>query len=204
MFFENENKFKKVLSDSYSDDDIRHYLPDAKIIEYKDLSRYNNIFELLPEDKSYVFILVETKKRSGHWSFLGRLGSGATNGRLLYFDSYGKSVDEELKFIKVRMEYYEDQDQKYEFVNQYVLQYDMMPFIKEWMDECDDEIKSVKLLNKMKLNQLFCGDFVKCCLKLVNISKEIEKNAPPDLREKLEEGKGKIMKFICTNQSLYL
>ena len=113
-------------------------------------------------------------------------------------------LKEELKFIKIRMEYYEDQDQKYEFVNQYVLQYDMMPFIKEWMDECDDEIKSVKLLNKMKQNQLFCGDFVKCCLKLVNISKEIEKNAPPDLREKLEEGKSKIMKFICTNQSLYL
>jgi superfamily II RNA helicase len=112
-------------------------------------------------------------------------------------------LKEELKFIKVRMEYYEDQDQKYEFINQYVLQYDMMPFIKEWMDECDDEIKSVKLLNKMKYT-IFCGDFVKCCLKLVNISKEIEKNAPPDLREKLEEGKGKIMKFICTNQSLYL
>jgi superfamily II RNA helicase len=113
-------------------------------------------------------------------------------------------LKEELKFVKVRMDYYEDQDQKYEFVNHYVLQYDLMPFIKEWMDECDDEIKSVKLLNKIKQNQLFCGDFVKCCLKLVNISKEIEKNASPDLREKLEEGKGKIMKFICTNQSLYL
>jgi superfamily II RNA helicase len=113
-------------------------------------------------------------------------------------------LKEELKFVKVRMDYYEDQDQKYEFVNYYVLQYDLMPFIKEWMDECDDEIKSVKLLNKIKQNQLFCGDFVKCCLKLVNISKEIEKNASPDLREKLEEGKVKIMKFICTNQSLYL
>ena len=113
-------------------------------------------------------------------------------------------LKEELTFVKVRMEYYEEQDQKYQFINQYVLQYDLMPFIKEWMDECDDEIKSVKLLNKIKLNQLFCGDFIKCCLKLVNISKEIEKNAPPDLREKLEEGKGKIMKFICTNQSLYL
>ena len=113
-------------------------------------------------------------------------------------------LKEELKFIKVRMEYYEDQDQKYEFVNQYVLQYDLMPFIKEWMDECDDELKSVKLLNKIKQNQLFCGDFVKCCLKLVNISKEIEKNADLDLKEKLEEGKSKIMKFICTNQSLYL
>jgi superfamily II RNA helicase len=113
-------------------------------------------------------------------------------------------LKEEIKFVKERMEYYEDQDQKYEFVTSYVLQYDLMHFIKEWMDDCDDEIKSVKLLNKMKLTGGFCGDFVKCCLKLVNISKEIEKNAPPDLREKLEEGKSKIMKFICTNQSLYL
>jgi superfamily II RNA helicase len=112
-------------------------------------------------------------------------------------------LKEELKFIKVRMEYYEDQDQKYEFVSNYVLQYDLMSFIKEWMDDCHDEISSVRLLNKMK-HTIFCGDFVKCCLKLINISKEIEKNAPPDLREKLEEGKGKIMKFICTNQSLYL
>ena len=99
MFIENENKFKKILSYSYSDDDIRHYLPDAKIIEYKDLSRYNNIFELLPEDKSYVFILVETKKRSGHWTCLFRVGNGATNGIFYYVDSCGKSVDDELKFI---------------------------------------------------------------------------------------------------------
>jgi superfamily II RNA helicase len=112
-------------------------------------------------------------------------------------------LKEEIKFVKVRMEYYEDQDKKYEFINQYILQYDMMSFIKEWMDDCHDEIESVKLLNKMKCS-IFCGDFVKCCLKLINISKEIEKNASPDLREKLEEGKGKIMKFICTNQSLYL
>ena len=112
-------------------------------------------------------------------------------------------LKEEIQFIKKRIEYYEDQDQKYEFVSKYELQYDMMIYIKEWMDDCDDEIKSVKLLNKMK-QTVFCGDFVKCCLKLVNISKEIEKNADPDLREKLEEGKGKIMKFICTNQSLYL
>jgi superfamily II RNA helicase len=114
-------------------------------------------------------------------------------------------LKEELKFIKVRIEYYEDQDQKYEFVSNYTLQYDLMSFIKEWMDDCDNEIKSVQLLNKMK-QTIFCGDFVKCCLKLVNISKEIEKNPyiMPDLREKLEEGKSKIMKFICTNQSLYL
>jgi superfamily II RNA helicase len=113
-------------------------------------------------------------------------------------------LKEELKFVKVRMEYYEDEDQKYEFVNHYVLQYDLMPFIKEWMDDCHDEITSVKLLNKIKQNQLFCGDFVKCCLKMVNVAKELERIERLDFREKLREGTDKLMKFICTHDSLYL
>jgi hypothetical protein len=77
-------------------------------------------------------------------------------------------LKEELKFVKVRMDYYEDQDQKYEFVNHYVLQYDLMPFIKEWMDECDDEIKSVKLLNKINtLNLLLLLEKLNCIPKIL-------------------------------------
>jgi hypothetical protein len=93
------NNIKKLLSYSYSDSDIRHYFPNAKIMEYKDLWNYNNLFDILPEDKSYVFILIETKKRCGHWSVLCRLGNGATDGKLFYFDSYGLGVDEELKYV---------------------------------------------------------------------------------------------------------
>ena len=94
-----ENNFKKILSYSYSDSDIRHYLPDAKIIEYMELKAYNNLLELLPNDKSYAFILVETAKRKGHWVCIARLGNGETNGKVLYFDSCAKDVDEELRLI---------------------------------------------------------------------------------------------------------
>jgi len=90
-----ENNFKKILSYSYSDSDIRHFLGnDAKIIEYMELKAYNKIDELLPHDKSYVVILIETSRRKGHWVSLAKNGT-----KLYYIDSYGKGIDEELKFI---------------------------------------------------------------------------------------------------------
>jgi hypothetical protein len=96
----NDSNLKKILSYSYSDGDIRHYLgDDAKIIEYMVLKAYNTLFELLPNDKSYCVILIETSDNVGHWVCISRSGSGATNGRLYYFDPYGKGVDEELKLI---------------------------------------------------------------------------------------------------------
>ena len=95
-----DNNLKKILNYSYSDSDIRHYLgDDAKIIEYNELTAYNTLFELLPNDKSYCIILIETRDNVGHWVCIARSGSGATNGRLYYFDPYGKGVDEELKLI---------------------------------------------------------------------------------------------------------
>ena len=50
----------------------------------------------------------------------------------------------------------------------------------------------------------FTGDFIKCCLKLVNMAKEIESFCMCDLIEKLKEGSNKLLKFICSNESLYL
>jgi len=110
----------------------------------------------------------------------------------------------ELLYTKERIEYYNDQDIKYDLsIHPIKIQYNIMEYIQEWMDDCDDEIKSVHLLVKMKGN-VFCGDFIKCCLKIINICKEIELYVSCDLKEKINNGKEKIMKFICTNQSLYL
>jgi hypothetical protein len=112
--FQNENAFKKVLSYSYTDSDIRKYLgEDAKIIEYEELLRYNTIFDLLPQDKSYVIILIETKDNYGHYVCLCRLGSGATDGRLQYVDSYGKGVDMQQKFIDPWWRRESNQDKKH-------------------------------------------------------------------------------------------
>ena len=113
---------------------------------------------------------------------------------------------EELKFINDRMYYYYDEEVKYQLVNMnQELQYDIMPYIKKWMDTCDDSLSSIQLIQEIKTQKgWFTGDFIKCCLKLVNMSKEIESICEPELLEKLKEGSSKILKFICSNESLYL
>jgi hypothetical protein len=100
IFKKDDNNLKKILSYSYSNYDIQHYLgEDAKILEYQELKQYSNLFELLPNDKSYAVILIEVKQNVGHWICICRSGNGATNGIIYYMDPYGKGVDEELKLI---------------------------------------------------------------------------------------------------------
>jgi hypothetical protein len=80
-----------------------------------------------------------------------------------------------------------------------------MRYIKIWMEECNSETSSIQLIDKLKKEKgLFTGDFIKCCLKLVNMSKEIECFCSNELKEKLIEGKTKLLKFICSNSSLYI
>jgi len=59
-------KVNKPLSDS----DIKEYLPDAKIITYGDLEKYESIDQLLPKEKDYVIILYDYEENSGHWTCL--------------------------------------------------------------------------------------------------------------------------------------
>ena len=83
----------------------------------------------------------------------------------------------------------------------------MMDYIKEWMEGCQDEHSSALLLERLKKEKnVFSGDFIKCCLKLVNVARELETTCSEhlDLVEKLRQGTSMIMKFICTNESLYL
>jgi hypothetical protein len=113
---------------------------------------------------------------------------------------------DELKFINERIYYYYDEEVKYQLVyNEQILQYDLMRYIKIWMEECNTENVSIQLIDKLKKEKrVFTGDFIKCCLKLVNISKEIECMCTNSLKEKLIEGKNKLLKFICSNESLYI
>jgi antiviral helicase SKI2 len=113
----------------------------------------------------------------------------------------------ELEFIEKRFNYYVDKETEYYLTpsGQDILQYDMMEYIVEWMEQCNDELSSTRLLQKLKIEKnIFTGDFIKCCLKLVNISRELETIEQPDFIEKIIDGRKKIMKFICTNESLYL
>jgi hypothetical protein len=66
-----------------------------KIIQYKDLFKYDSLLKLLPNKISILVILINTSPSgSGHWTVLIR-----QDKLLTYFDSYGKYIDEELKYV---------------------------------------------------------------------------------------------------------
>jgi superfamily II RNA helicase len=115
-------------------------------------------------------------------------------------------LKEECKFIKERMDYYTQEEWKHDLPasGQDVIQYDMMEFIQKWMN-CTDESSSLAILRDVKMKKgIFVGDFVKCCLKMINVAKELDRIERLDLREKLREGTDMLMKFVCTHDSLYL
>jgi len=114
-------------------------------------------------------------------------------------------LQKECLFIKNRMDYYTQEEWNHDLSasGQDVIQYDMMGFTQQWMN-CIDEPSSLSMLREVKEKDLFVGDFVKCCLKMVNVAKELDRIERLDFREKLREGTQLLMKFICTHDSLYL
>jgi len=80
------------------DEDIRHYLPKAKLLTYNELSNYKKIEELLPKHKSYFILLYPVKSvTDGHWVCMTRYDK-----TLEYFDSYAQKPDEPLSWGKFK------------------------------------------------------------------------------------------------------
>jgi len=90
----------------------------------------------------------------------------------------------------------------------YTIQYDLLNYLDEWCHaETVEECKLV--LQKMgEEKQIFLGEFVKALLKINNISAEMEKIAELigniEFLSKLKEIQNMTMKYVVTNQSLYV
>ena len=69
----NKIEQEEVEAEPMGDDDIKHYFPGAKVIVYNDLSKYGDITELLPTDRDFCFMLIESSENRGHWVALSRL-----------------------------------------------------------------------------------------------------------------------------------
>ena len=88
-------EIKHIEKESMSDKDIKEHLgQDARIVLYSDLDNYNSIEELLPNEKSFIVLLYQDSQNTGHWTGLIRF-----KGKILFFDSYGEYVDDELKWV---------------------------------------------------------------------------------------------------------
>jgi len=84
----------EIEYDAMGDDDIKFYFPNSKIITYPDLKKYKTIEELLPHEKSHIFLLYLNKKNSGHWTLLSH-----NNNCYEFFCSYGSSPSTPLKWL---------------------------------------------------------------------------------------------------------
>jgi superfamily II RNA helicase len=120
-------------------------------------------------------------------------------------------LTEPLDFIKGRMEMYEDYETKHALAPSTTdLQYDLMEPVRTWMTSCNDEASCLLFLQSLKEEKnVFTGEFIKVCLKLTNIAREIDSVCERPLgcvalSQALRKGTEMLLKFVCTNQSLYL
>jgi superfamily II RNA helicase len=88
------------------------------------------------------------------------------------------------------------------------MQFDLINYAFEWCN-CENVVDCKLLLQKISIEkEIFLGEFVKALLKINNIACELEKvaeyigNIP--LLHKLKEIPQKTLKYVATNQSLYI
>ena len=90
----------------------------------------------------------------------------------------------------------------------YYMHFDLTDYIIKWC-ECDTEAECKLLLQTIFTEKgIFLGEFIKAILKINNISAELEKIAElvcdMEFLDKLKRIPELTMKFVATNQSLYV
>tara|TARA_R110002012_G_scaffold166110_1_gene329056 strand:+ start:108 stop:1055 length:948 start_codon:yes stop_codon:yes gene_type:complete len=120
-------------------------------------------------------------------------------------------LKEEMNYIQDKIHAYTDRELLHNMyiTCQYKLQYDLMDYVKIWYEDIDDEQKSVLFFERLKQEKdVFIGDFMKCCMKLLNMCNELKIFAENDSHyaflEKINTIQRNIEKNIVTNQSFYL
>ena len=120
-------------------------------------------------------------------------------------------LKQEINYIQSRINYYSDIELKNEiYINgEYNIQYDLMDKIVKWYSNIET-IEDTRFFfdNLKKEKDIFIGDFIKCCMKIVNMCNEIkilcENDSNYKLLEKINSIQEKLQKSIVSNKSLYV
>jgi superfamily II RNA helicase len=120
------------------------------------------------------------------------------------------NIYEVSKYIVERIEYYKDQEIKNNLFTglEYEYNFDLIEYVFEWCN-CSNECECKYIIDLMKCEtEIFLGEFIKAILKINNIALELEKICETlqnmDLLKKLREIPELTLKYIATNQSLYI
>ena len=104
---------------------------------------------------------------------------------------------------------YSDEEAKYELYTgeTYEMNYDIQNPVIRWC-EAEDEKDCKIIIQELKEKEVFLGDFVKALLKINNIASELEKMCETtghiELLEKVSQIPSLTLKYVVTNQSLYI
>jgi hypothetical protein len=88
---------REISETPMSDANIRRYFPNAKVLKYSELADIEDITQLLPQPKSFFFLLYEQSFNTGHFTSVNRY---IDNGRdtICFFCSYGSKIDAPLRW----------------------------------------------------------------------------------------------------------
>ena len=131
-----------------TDLDIQRYLPETNspqdnLMKYSELADVNSIYDILPYDRSYKIILVESEYSKGHFVAILRYGN-----TIEQFDSYSKKIDDELSFVSNLQKQLLGQDKKY------------LTHLLKKLPKKVKKIYNKKRLQKLVNNSATCGRFV--------------------------------------------
>jgi hypothetical protein len=91
---------------------------------------------------------------------------------------------------------------------EYNIHFDLIEYVLEWCNATNIEECKIIIQKMITEKEIFLGEFVKALLKINNISIELEKVAElignMDLLSKLREIPIMTLKYVVTNQSLYV
>lgn len=126
-------------------------------------------------------------------------------------DSCPKSSDMAVQAIVKKVTNLYDECQRNETFDtgvEYCIHYDLVNYVIDWC-ECETEVECKVVLQKIgEEKDIFLGEFVKALLKINNISAELEKVAELtgniSFLSKLREIPNMTLKYVVTNQSLYV
>ena len=112
-----------------------------------------------------------------------------------------------LEFLAARSHYYEDEECDINTENS-IIHYDLIDELIAWY-EAEDELTCKQIIINLQYEKnLFIGDFIKAILKINNIINELKNVAVfldnNSLLSKLEPISQKLLKYVATNQSLYI
>lgn len=139
-----------------------------------------------------------------------------TNVRVLedYRDNVPKSSDKKVNDIVDDVRKLYDDYQRKEVARNintgfdYEIHYDLLNYLDEWCDSVNVEDCKLVLQKMAGEKEIFLGEFVKALLKINNISSEFEKIAEMTgnvaFLSKLKEISNMTLKYVATNQSLYV